>query len=54
MSIIDKDGNPVAYDWNEIAVHEKLKLNSALQAIPDDEFERLFPYLFDKPPSESG
>ena len=45
MSIIDQNGEPVAYGWNEIAAQEKIETNPHLRAISDEEFERLFPQL---------
>jgi hypothetical protein len=45
MSIIDEEGHPVAYGWNEEAAAERWKRDKTLQLIPDDEFEKRFPEL---------
>jgi hypothetical protein len=45
MSIVDHNGRPVAYGWNDIAAQEKFEGDRTLRLIPDEEFERCFPQV---------
>jgi hypothetical protein len=49
MSIVDHNGRPVAYGWNDIAAHERYQNDRALRLISDEEFERCFSHLFPAP-----
>lgn len=49
MSIVDHNGKPVAYAWNDIAAQEKHENDRTLRLISDDEFERRFPHLLEAP-----
>lgn len=46
MSIVDENGKPVAYGWNDEAAWERGKRDKSLHLIPDNEFEARFPELF--------
>lgn len=45
MSIINRNGEPIAYGWNDIAAQEMIEKNPGLRMISDEEFETLFPLL---------
>lgn len=45
MSIVDENGQPVAYGWNEIAASERWENDRRLRLISDEEFARRFPHL---------
>ncbi|HTG43778.1 MAG TPA: hypothetical protein VK633_04535 [Verrucomicrobiae bacterium] len=53
MSIVDQDGKPIAYGWNDEAAAERLERNPKLRGISDAEFERSFPELFQKKRSQA-
>lgn len=46
MSIVDHNGRPVAYGWNDIAAQERYESDGTLRLMADEEFERRFPDLF--------
>ncbi|HVK59776.1 MAG TPA: hypothetical protein VM735_13405 [Candidatus Kapabacteria bacterium] len=50
MSIIDENGKPVAYDWNEIAARERWEADPRLRLISDEEFARRFPHIVNPAP----
>ncbi|HEX7861874.1 MAG TPA: hypothetical protein VF773_16180 [Verrucomicrobiae bacterium] len=45
MSIVDENGQPVAYGWNEIAASERWEKDCRLRLISDEEFARRFPHI---------
>jgi hypothetical protein len=49
MSIIDENGKPVAYGWNEIAARERWEADPRLRLISDEEFARRFPHIVKAP-----
>lgn len=53
MSLVDQNGNPLAYGWNDDAAAERCKKDSTVTMISDAEFEELFPDLFRPPGDES-
>jgi hypothetical protein len=48
MSILDEQGEPVAYGWNDIAAQERWERDKRLRLISDEEFARRFPELVDR------
>ena len=49
MSIVDEQGNPVAYGWNDVAAQERWQSDKCLRLISDEEFARRFPQIvFDR------
>jgi hypothetical protein len=45
MRILDQQGNPVAYGWNDIAAQERWETDKCLRLISDEEFARRFPEI---------
>jgi hypothetical protein len=45
MSIVDENGQPVAYGWNDIAAGERWEQDPRLRLMPDEEFARRFPEI---------
>ena len=45
MSIVDHNGQPIAYGWNDIAAQEKFESDRTLRLISDEEFARRFPHV---------
>ena len=54
MSIIDENGKPVAYDWNEIAARERWEADPRLRLISDEEFARRFPHIVNPAPLQQN
>ena len=46
MSLVDENGRPIAYGWNDEAAVERCKNEPGLKLLSDTEFEELFPELF--------
>lgn len=45
MSIVDHQGKPIGYGWNDIAASEAVGRNPTLRLISDEEFETRFPEI---------
>lgn len=45
MSIVDHNGQTIAYGWNDIAAQEKFESDRTLRLISDEEFARRFPHI---------
>jgi hypothetical protein len=45
MSIVDHEGKPIGYGWNDIAASEAVEKNPTFRLISDEEFETRFPEI---------
>lgn len=52
MSIVDHEGKPIGYGWNDIAASEAVERNPTLRLMTDEEFERRFPSITS--PTQAG